>query len=62
MHLTPEDSALARMSFRLWWSHDNFEAGPPPDVTEDIMCNFVGAYILASLDTMLFPDKSGNQV
>lgn len=60
--VTPDDSAFGGTSLRLRWLRDTFGAGPPHEVTEDVVRQFAREHILALIGTVLFADKSGNQV
>lgn len=62
IRLTPDDHALTWTSLRLKWLCDNFIRGRTDNVSEDVVHQFMRAYILVLLDSMLFVDKSSNEV
>ncbi|XP_074311477.1 serine/threonine-protein phosphatase 7 long form homolog isoform X2 [Silene latifolia] len=59
--LRPSSTELKGLGLKLTWLSGNF-SGLPQDADDDRLYKHVRAYILYLIGTIIFPDKSGNEV
>ncbi|XP_074271054.1 serine/threonine-protein phosphatase 7 long form homolog [Silene latifolia] len=58
---TPGDGDLKGASLRIGWLLEQF-SGLQEDANEDVLHQYVRAYLLLLMATIMFPDKSGNDI
>ncbi|XP_074299959.1 serine/threonine-protein phosphatase 7 long form homolog [Silene latifolia] len=58
---TPSSDDLKGASLRIGWLLEQF-SGLPEDANEDVLHQYVRAYLLILMATIMFPDKSGNDI
>ncbi|KAH9609414.1 hypothetical protein KSS87_008563 [Heliosperma pusillum] len=61
LELRPDSQELKGLGLKLSWLSGNF-SGLPPDADEETLHRYVRAYILFLIGSVIFPDKSGNEV
>ncbi|KAH9611124.1 hypothetical protein KSS87_011978 [Heliosperma pusillum] len=58
---TPGEEDLKGASLRIGWLTENF-SGLPEQANEQVLHQYVRAYLLILMATVMFPDKSGNDI
>ncbi|XP_074265699.1 serine/threonine-protein phosphatase 7 long form homolog [Silene latifolia] len=58
---TPGDDDIKGASLRIGWLLDKFSS-LPEDANEQVLHQYVRAYLLILMATIMFPDKSGNDI